>query len=116
MATLPDDERHQGEWARYQRRFEEKLCLYQTIRLDISPAFEWDPHEHAWQTNFAACIQHVQTYGKLPHLNGADKVEFALARWLGRQLRQQQRGAQPAGRAAQLATLLTLQRLAVKTE
>jgi hypothetical protein len=109
VATLPDDERHQGEWARYQRRFAEKLCRYQTIRLDLSPTFKWDPHEHLRQTNFAACVRHVQALGRLPYLKGADKVEFALARWFGRQVRQLQTGTQPAGRAAQLVRLVALQ-------
>ena len=39
----------------------------------------------------------------------ADKVEFALARWLGRQLRQLQVGTQSESRAAQLAVLMALQ-------
>lgn len=43
--TLPADERRLGEWARYQRRFEDQLNGYQHARLDVSPAFEWDPLE-----------------------------------------------------------------------
>ena len=35
-----------------------------------------------------------------------DPVEFALARWLGRQLRQLQRGTQPSTRAVRLAAFL----------
>ncbi|WP_104170010.1 hypothetical protein [Cryobacterium sp. M23] len=109
LATPPAEERRRGEWARYQRRFEDKLCRYQLLRLDVSPAFKWDPHDQAWQENFDACVQHVDLTGKLPYLNGADKVEFALARWLGRQLRQLQMGTQPESRAAQLTVLMALQ-------
>ena len=39
----------------------------------------------------------------------ADKVELALARWLGRQLRHLQMGTQSESRAAQLAVLMALQ-------
>jgi len=49
LATLPAEKRRRGEWARYQRRFEDKLCRYPILRLDVSLAFEWDPHNHTWQ-------------------------------------------------------------------
>ena len=107
LATLPAEERRPGEWARYQRRFEDKLCRYQVIRLDASPAFQWDPLEHAWRESFDACVRHIA--GSLPLLNGADRREFALARWLGRQLRQLQIGTQAESRASQLSMLMTLQ-------
>ena len=82
---------------------------FQILRLDLSPAFEWDPHDHAWQENFDDCVQHDDLTGKLPYLNGADWREFALARWLGLQLRQLQMGTQSESRAAQLAVLMALQ-------
>ena len=99
-----------GEWARYQRRFDEKLCRYQVIRLDVSPAFVWDPQEHLWQQNFAACVAHFRMTGRMPFLNGSDQSEFACARWLGRQLRQMQTGSLQASRATQIAELLALRR------
>ncbi|TFB67988.1 hypothetical protein [Cryobacterium sp. Hz9] len=108
LATLPAEERRKGGWAGYQRKFEERLCRYQIIRLDLSPAFDWDPQEQVWQRNFAAYLQHLQLTGNPPYLNGADPYEFALARWFNRQLRQLQIGAQPKGRADQLAILLAL--------
>ncbi|KGJ72340.1 hypothetical protein GY21_15900 [Cryobacterium roopkundense] len=108
LATLPAEERRKGGWAGYQRKFEEKLCRYQIIRLDLSPAFEWDPQEHIWQKNFAAYRHHLELTGTPPYLNGADPAEFALARWFNRQLRQLQIGAQPKGRADQIAILLAL--------
>ena len=109
-SELPAAERRMGEWARYQRRFDEKLCRYQVIRLDLSPAFAWDPHEHLWQQNFAACVAHFRMTRRMPYLNGSDQSEFALARWLGRQLRQMQTGSLPASRATQIAELLALRR------
>ena len=108
LSTLPVDERRKGGWAGYQRKFEERLCRYQIIRLDISPAFEWDPQEHLWQKNFNAYLEHLTTTGNPPHLNGSDAAEFALARWFNRQLRQLQFGAQSSSRANQLAVLLAL--------
>jgi hypothetical protein len=32
-STLPAEERRMGEWARYQRRFDDHLCRYQLLRL-----------------------------------------------------------------------------------
>jgi hypothetical protein len=107
-SSLPAAERRLGEWGRYQRRFEDNLCRYQKIRLDISPAFSWDPLEHEWQLSLGKCIRHVQEMGRLPYLNAADPAEFALARWLGRQLRQLQAGTLPESRTAHLAALLRL--------
>jgi hypothetical protein len=109
-SLLPAVERRLGEWGRYQRRFEEKLCRYQVIRLDLSPAFAWDPQDHVWQGNFDACTHHYRATGRLPFLNGSDLIEFALARWLGRQLRQMQDGVLEKSRAVQLAVILALRR------
>jgi hypothetical protein len=107
-AALPPVERRLGEWGRYQRRFVEKLCRFQVIRLDVSPAFVWDLHNAVWQKNFDACIHQFRVTGRLPYLNGADQVEFLLARWLGRQLTQYRIGALDTFRASQLALLLAL--------
>ena len=104
-ATLPAAERRMGEWARYQRRFDENLCRYQVIRLDVSPAFIWDPHDHVWQQKLDACVDLARTSRRLPYLNGSDPLEFSLARWLGRQLRQLQMGTLEPVRAARLAVL-----------
>jgi hypothetical protein len=105
-ATLPPAERRLGEWARYQRRFEDALNSYQRIRLDVSPAFVWDIHDNAWRLNLEACAEHLYTTGNLPTLNGADPVEFRLARWLGRQLRQLQTGTLAPQRVLPLRALL----------
>jgi hypothetical protein len=105
-ATLPPSERRLGEWARYQRRFEDALNSYQRIRLDVSPAFVWDLHNNAWQLNLEACAQHLYNTGNLPILNGADPAEFRLARWLGRQLRQLQTGTLAPQRVLPLRALL----------
>lgn len=105
-ATLDADERHLGEWARYQRRHQHRLNSYQRARLEVSPAFEWDPREAEWRRTFDAIRNHACTYGELPRLNRDDPTEFALARWLGRQLRLLQRGALTDSRAQLIHELL----------
>jgi len=104
--TLTDDERHLGEWARYQRRYEERLNLYQRARLEVSPAFEWDLRAANWHRNLTSCHLHLLRTGTLPRLNGDDPIEFALARWLGRQLRRLQQGQLDSAHAVQLNRLL----------
>ena len=106
--TLPKPESRLGGWGRYQRRFEENLSRYQIIRLDVSPSFRWDPHEEAWQKNLDACISHLMRTGRDPFHNSADLVELALARWLGRQMRQLQHGTQPPDRASRLEAFLAM--------
>lgn len=106
--TLTDEERRLGEWARYQRRFEDQLNAYQRARLDVSPAFEWDPLERVWRTRFIACVQFVEATGTLPRLRADDGAEFVLARWLGRQLHRLQTGALEQQRATDLHRLLRL--------
>ena len=106
-SALPSSERHAGEWARRQRRYEQNLTRYQLIRLDISPSFRWDPHEEAWQSRLDACIHHRMAAGRIPYLNLADAAEFGLARWLRRQMRLLQYGAQPASRANRLKAFLS---------
>lgn len=105
-SALPTPERHLGEWARYQRRHEERLTRSQRVRLDVSPAFTWDPHEAAWGASFDRCLRHVTSTGRLPTLTAADPVEFAAARWLSRQLRQLQAGTLPPERAHPVNRLL----------
>ncbi|PPL18639.1 hypothetical protein [Microterricola pindariensis] len=105
-SQLPPDERRMAEWARYQRRFSDTLCRYQQIRLDLSPVFQWDPHQAAWQMRLHECKLHRVRTGGLPYLNQDDPHEFALARWLGRQFRQLQYGTLSAGRALALSRLL----------
>jgi hypothetical protein len=109
-STLPEWERRLGEWARYQRRFERKLTSYQRVRLDRSPAFDWDPSEAAWDRALNEAIRIVISNGRLPYLNGDDPSEFAVARWLGRQLRRGQNGNLSARRATLLDGLLNLAR------
>lgn len=107
-ATLPPAERRMGEWARYQRRFQARLCAYQCVRLDISPAFEWNPQDAAWRQNLAASAKRIVATGKVPHHDSSDPTEFVLARWLGRQLRQRQSGTLLPDRASQLESLLQI--------
>ena len=95
-----------AEWARYQRRLEYELCRFQKIRLDVSPSFEWDPQQAAWDARSLSCIRHVSTTGQLPHLNVTDPAEFANARWLGRQLRHLEVGTLLPDRADRLKELL----------
>ena len=106
-ATLPAEESGMGCWARYQSRFEGKLCQYQRIRLDISPAFEWDIHEGDWQKALDACIGHFQKAGRRPYLNRSDRTEFALARWLNRQLLHLKNDTLSKNRAERISTILT---------
>ncbi|MET0861332.1 MAG: helicase associated domain-containing protein [Microbacterium sp.] len=104
-ATIPAGERHLGEWARYQRRFFRALARYQRIRLHLSPAFSWDPHEDSWLEQLAQCQRFLMRTGGLPRLNGSDADEFKLARWLGRQLAASRQGLLEPKRAAHLAAL-----------
>jgi hypothetical protein len=108
LATLPAWERRLGEWARYQRRFERELTTFQRLRLDRSPAFEWDPNEAAWDSALNEAIKIVVNRGRLPFLNGRDRAEFAVARWLGRQMRLRKRGALSQRRETLLDALLSL--------
>lgn len=103
---LPAAERRLGEWARYQRRFEEGLSLYQRVRCDVSPAFVWDLQEYTWRTKWAQCAKFLEDGGRLPYLNSTDQEEFSLARWLGRQLHQNQAGTLPEQRRNSLNKLL----------
>jgi hypothetical protein len=105
-ASLPGHERRLAEWARYQRRYQDNLCGYQLLRLDVSPSFQWDPQEAAWKSHFEACLRHRRLTGTLPYLNSSDTVEFTRARWLGRQLRQLKTGTLRPDRAQLLAELL----------
>lgn len=104
--TLPPEERRLGEWGRYQRRFEDQLNAYQRARLDVSPAFEWDPLGRQWRERFAACVRFVDRRGTLPRLSASDREEFALARWLGRQLFRLQAGSLDEARVHELHRLL----------
>jgi len=103
---LPAVERRLGEWARYQRRHRDGLCLYQRVRCEVSPAFVWDLQEHAWLAKRSRCVQFLEDTGRLPHLNSADRDEFLLARWLGRQMHEYQTDTLPDGRRALLRDLL----------
>lgn len=105
-ATLTDEERHLGEWARYQRRFEGGLNAYQRARLDVSPAFEWDPLDRVWSERFEECERFVTAHRTLPRLHAADRTEFLLARWLGRQLLRLRSGRLEMVRTHQLHRLL----------
>lgn len=110
-SSLPAEERRLGEWARYQRRKRADLCIYQTIRLDVSPAFEWDPQTAAWNSNYSACRRHLVATGALPILDATDPDQFALARWLGRQLDLRRRHLLPPPRAAHVDSLMDLSRV-----
>lgn len=116
-ATLPGEERRLAEWARRQRRSApqlythiprsaQKLCTYQVLRLDVSPAFAWQAQQAAWDAMLESCERHRRRTGALPRLNGDSAEEFALARWLGRQLRQLQHGGLNEERDAKVRALL----------
>jgi hypothetical protein len=104
--SLPSEERRLGEWARYQRRFEPELSTYQRLRLDVSPAFDWDPQEASWQRSMTACLAFVARTGSLPKLDSTDRDQFTVARWLARQLRLVQSGMISNSRAAAIRSLL----------
>lgn len=109
-ATLPPAERRLGEWARYQRRFEDGLTLFQKVRLDVSPAFSWDPWGARWAENFARCEAFFDSHDTLPRLTNGNPDEFALARWLNRQLYLLKTGALVGARAERVKALLARQR------
>lgn len=110
MASLSAEERNLGEWARYQRRFEDQLNAYQRARLDVSPAFEWDPLEALWRARFIECLSFVQANRRLPRLHADERVEFVLARWLGRQMQRLQTGRLDQKRTDELQGLLRFSR------
>jgi hypothetical protein len=105
-SSLHQAERNGGEWARYQRRFHNRLSEFQKIRLDLSPAFQWDPVEAAWMAHLEECRRHYAVVQRFPFLNGSDPVELHLARWLNYQLRQKHRGRLVLARAAALDRFL----------
>jgi len=105
-SALPASERRLGEWARYQRRFEFDLSQYQRARLDVSPAFDWDPWAANWERQLSACRDHLTRSGRLPLHDDGDVDEFRLARWLGRALKQMRSGRLPSDREDSLAALL----------
>lgn len=106
-AMLPSAERLLGEWARRQRRTRHLLSGYQVLRLGVSPSFAWDLRERAWISNYDACHRHLRKTGTLPSLAGASPEQFALARWLGRQLHARKDGTLAPDRAALLQMLIT---------
>lgn len=106
--SIPAPERRLGEWARYQRRFEDGLCAYQRARLDVSPHFVWDIGESAWKHQFDACVRFRLSHRRLPALTSRDDEEFALARWLGRQLKGLQLGLLRSDRTSRIEQLLGL--------
>jgi hypothetical protein len=108
--SLPAAERHLGEWARYQRRFEDGLTLFQKVRLDVSPAFSWNPWGDRWEQNLALCTAFAEAHDQLPRLTIEDPEEFALARWLNRQLALLKAGTLPITRADRLRALLAHER------
>lgn len=110
MASLPTEERNLGEWARYQRRFKDQLNAYQHARLDVSPAFEWDPLEALWRARFIDCVTFVRANRRLPRLHADERDEFVLARWLGRQMHRLQTGQLDQKRTDELQALLRLSR------
>jgi len=104
--TIPHHERRLAGWARYQRRFPGRLSRFQLARLEVSPAFRWDPQEAAWFETLAECNQFLGAAGRLPRLHQANPVEKRLARWLNRQLRYQRSGTLPQKRTAAIDLLL----------
>jgi hypothetical protein len=106
--SIPGPERRLGEWARYQRRFEDGLCAYQRARLDVSPHFVWDIGNAAWKSRYDSCVTFRVLHARLPLLTNRDNDEFALARWLGRQLKARQLGTLSLERSARIDRLLGL--------
>lgn len=105
-ASLPADERRLGEWAGYQRRMQDRLNKFQWIRLDLSTAFEWEPHDTHWQVRSAEYRAHLDSTGRQPFFNSEDPREFRLARWVARQLYLLRSGNLGAERAIQFETLI----------
>jgi hypothetical protein len=76
----------------------------------VSLAFDWDPLDHLWLAKFTACVSFFEETGLLPRLNATDAAEFAMARWLGRQLHRLQNGRLTKERTDALNQLLRLPR------
>jgi hypothetical protein len=99
--SLPPEERRLGEWAGYQRRMQDRLTRFQRIRLDISTAFEWEPHDSHWRARLAEYRAHLDCTGRQPYFNSQDPCEFRLARWVARQLHLMHSGTLRSERAIQ---------------
>ncbi|WP_111720319.1 hypothetical protein [Homoserinimonas sp. OAct 916] len=106
---VPTEERRLANWARYQKPLKEDLTEFRRIRLDISPAFAWEPSERNWADKLEACIRHVQNTRQLPRLNPDDPEEWALARWFKRELKKLKEGTLPRERVVPLAALIALE-------
>lgn len=104
--SLSQEERNHGEWARRQRRYRPRLSAFQIERLNVSPAFRWDPVQSTWAVRLQECQIFFEKKGRLPLLNSADPHEYHLARWLNRQFHQLRVGSLSPARAAALDAFL----------
>jgi hypothetical protein len=103
---VPKAERRLGRWARYQRRFEGRLCRFQLARLDVSPVFVWDPRQQQWDKRLKELTNFVEKRKSLPRLTYLDEEQLKLARWLGRQLAALRDGTMPEKRRGPFTELL----------
>ncbi|MBC7593923.1 MAG: helicase associated domain-containing protein [Kineosporiaceae bacterium] len=104
--SLSQEERNHGEWARRQRRYRVRLSAFQVERLNVSPAFRWDPVQSSWADRLQECRIFLDKKGQLPRLSRTDSHEYQMARWLNRQLRQLRDGKLSPARAAALDAFL----------
>jgi hypothetical protein len=103
---LPAAERRLGRWARTQRDRRSSLTGYQLVRLDASPAFEWDMQDGHWNRQYEAVLQMRIHHGRFPVRAAHDPTENALARWFNRQLTHMATGSLTAVRRERIEELL----------
>ena len=104
--SLSQEERNHGEWARRRRRYRIRLSAFQIERLNVSPAFRWDPVQSTWAARLQECQIFFEKKGQQPRLNSADPHEYQMARWLNRQLHKLREGSLSPARAAGLDAFL----------
>jgi hypothetical protein len=84
----------------------DQLCRFQLGRLDLSPAFVWDPLQEEWDEQLKALGDFVEKRKTLPRLTYLDLDQFALARWLGRPRAALRAGTMSEERRGRLTGLL----------
>ena len=105
MISLRESSLH--EWVRLQRRSTscDNHCTYQTLRLELIPGFQWDPHGEAWENRLTEYRTFVADHRRAPRARSSDPLEKALAHWAAKQRSQHRLGRLSRTRASGLQSL-----------
>ena len=104
-AAADPAERLLGTWLRYQRRARHTLSDYQRGRLELLPAWSWNPRSDTWHDQLHDYEDFVRQNGRAPRRGSADRRESTLAVWMMNQRTNSRRGTQSSYREALLAQL-----------